>query len=119
GDVLLDEAAHLRALRDLGTIDEKRESEYGLADSTAKIVVRMKHDSRELEVGGKAWGVNDRYVRDPSTGRVYVLSAVFVRRLEGAEHLLPERRLHLFDDSRIRRVVVKTADAERVMNRAD
>ncbi|HEX6925192.1 MAG TPA: DUF4340 domain-containing protein [Longimicrobiaceae bacterium] len=119
GDVLLDEAADPRALRDLGTVDEQRLSEYGLADSTAKIVVRTEDATRELEVGGTAWGVNDRYVRDRETGRIYVLPAAFLRRLERAEYLLPERRLHLFDDASIRRVVVRTGEAERVMHRAD
>src|SRR5690606_20468593 len=99
GDILLDEVASLRALRDLGTASEEQESEYGLADATAKIVVQMDGGSSELEVGGKAWGGNDRYVRDSETGRVYVLPGTFVGRLEAAEYQLPERRLHLFADS--------------------
>jgi hypothetical protein len=116
GDELVRGLAAPRALRDLGTVDAEREREYGLVERTSKLEVDVDGDTHALTVGGFVFGTGDRYVREPESGRVYVLQSTLFPTLESPE-TLTERRLHTFMPDQVRTVVVHAAGAERTMRR--
>lgn len=110
---VFESVASLRALRDLGVVDDARKGEYGLADATARLVVNFRTRTRELVVGGSVYGSGDRYVLNPENGRTYVLSGELVRSLAGADVTLQERRLHAYEPDRVASVTLRTAKGER------
>ena len=117
-DFLLRALAMPRAIRDLGAVDAEREQEYGLADAPGHLTVSFGGGERELLIGGSVFATGDRYVKDPSSGRVYVVISSTIHGIENAESVLLERQLHAFDLSDVMTVTVRTAGNERTMRQA-
>lgn len=116
GEKLFEKLAPLRALRDAGTLDEAHKGEYGLTDPKDKLIVKLASGDRELLVGGKVYGSEDRYVMDPATKRVWVVSAEVWRPLT-SHTLLKDGRLHAFGADDVAQVTVSWGDKQRTMLR--
>ncbi|MBI4538931.1 MAG: DUF4340 domain-containing protein [Gemmatimonadetes bacterium] len=119
GKRLFEELATLRAVRDLGVVeDTARRREYGLVEPTGRIVIQFRDEARELEVGGDIYGSGDRYVLEPQSGRTYVVSGSLIRLAEAGDLTLMERRLHAFEADKVATVRVRSSTRERTMQRS-
>ena len=118
GERLAELAASPLAIRDLGIPDDARMQEYELNEPEGRLTIVLGGTERTLEIGGAPWGSSDQYVRDPATGRAYVLDAPLLRMMSNAQMSLPERRLHAFEDDRVEQVTVRTTGGARTMRRA-
>lgn len=114
---LLESVAAPRAIRDLGAVDAEREREYGLEEAPARLVVDLGSGGRELLIGATVFGTRDQYVKDPASGRVYVMPGGTIGSLENAESMLPERRPHAFTFDRVSEATLRTERGERTMVR--
>ena len=118
-EVLLESLARPRALRDLGTVAGEREHVYGITASSPTLEIEFARGTRVLLVGDTVFGTRDRYVKDPSSGALYVLAGTEVNNLETPEGALPERNPHAFAPERVASVTVRTERGERTMRRAE
>lgn len=93
GQKLMDSLAPLMAKRLIETSGDKT-SEFGLDDPDAVLTIRRQgKPDRVLEIGGEAYGVKDRYVRDTDSGKVYLVDDQTFKPLQYAKSRLPERNL--------------------------
>jgi hypothetical protein len=106
GQKLLDALAPLKALRAIGKITEERASEFGLAEPEGSIVVGMKGGEKKLVIGAATPGGADRYVRDESSGEVFVLKGDIYRDLDSADTRLIERDLHEWKEPEVSKAKV-------------
>lgn len=110
---IVDAMAPLKALRALGRIPEDRSSEFGLSEPEGTLIVSLKGTERKLVIGGTTPGGGDRYVRDPSSGEIYVIDGDAVRDLDTAESRLVERELHEWKEAEVTVADVKAGDKTR------
>ena len=93
GDKLMASLAPLMAKR-LIELSGDKVSEFGLDDPEAVLTIRRQgKPDKVLEIGGEAYGVKDRYVRDTDTGKVYLVDDQTFKPLQYAKSRLPERNL--------------------------
>lgn len=95
-DELFDEWAAPRAARALGKVTTERLGDLGLAASKDVLAVVLRGQRRELRLGGKVYGGSERFVMNPKSGEVFVLSGGSLRDLEIGETSLMQRELHRF-----------------------
>ncbi len=93
GDKLMASLAPLMAKR-LIELSGDKVSEFGLDDPEAVLTIRRQgKPDKVLEIGGEAYGVKDRYVRDTDTGKVYLVDDQTFKPLQYGKSRLPERNL--------------------------
>jgi len=109
--------AQLRALRDLGVLDDAAKEQYELSDPERRLTVATADTERTLQVGGIVYASNHRYVFDPNSGRGYVLADEIARALEGGSSTLRLRKLHRFAQDEVGSVTVRGMSGERTMTR--
>ncbi len=91
---LVDEIASLRAVRKLGTVAEDKLGDFGLTgEKLAEISFEVNGTTHEFVVGGRTPGGGDVYVREKTSGQVYVMSGDVTRAVELADNRLMEREL--------------------------
>lgn len=117
GEDVWERLAHLRALRDLGVLDDAAKEQYALNDTERRLTVSTAAAERILEVGGTIYATNHRYAFDPVSGRGYVLADQMVQTLEGASSTLRLQKLHRFSRDDVATVTVRGALGERTMTR--
>ena len=117
GQQVLRDLAEPRALRDLGAADAAHERQYGLTDAAARLEVVAGGVKHDLLVGGPVFASGDRYVKDSSTGRVYVLPPEAITSLETSESSLAERKLHAFSDDDVASAVIRTSRGRTTLRR--
>ena len=115
---IVDAMAPLKALRALGKIPEDRASEFGLTEPEGTLIVALGGTERKLVIGGTTAGGGDRYVKDPSSGEIYVIDGDAVRDLDTAESRLIERDLHEWKEAEVTAANVKGGDKTRQIVRA-
>jgi hypothetical protein len=109
----MDSLAPLMAKRLIETSGDKT-SEFGLDDPDAVLTIRRQgKPDRVLEIGGEAYGVKDRYVRDTDSGKVYLVDDQTFKPLQYAKSRLPERNLIPTDKGEVVSVTVD-ADGQKV-----
>lgn len=117
GDELFERLASLRALRDLGELDDDAKAEYELAEPERTMQVAFADGDRQLALGARVFGAAHRYALDLSTGRGYVISNDVLRQLEGSRATLESRELHRYDADDVGAISVHTQTATRHMIR--
>ncbi len=117
GQKLFERISSLMALRDLGVPDDKQRGDYGLSDSKDKLTIKLESGARELQIGSRVYGGNDRYVLEPQSGHVYVVEGDVVAPLETAESTLRESKLHGFKDEEVTNASIKNGAKERLLVR--
>jgi hypothetical protein len=115
GEKALARLAPLEAVRDLGTAAAK--DDYGLGEESEKLSLEVGGTRRELVLGAKVFGGDDRYVLDPATGKVYVVAGEVLRPFDAAEFSLRERKLHAFAPGDVAEVVLRAGGKERALVR--
>lgn len=93
GQKLIEAMAPLMAKR-LLEVSGDNAAEFGLDAPEATLTIRRKGKAdRVLEIGGEAYGVKDRYVRDTDSGKIYLVDDQTFKPLQYAKSRLPERNL--------------------------
>lgn len=113
GETIAKGAAPFVAKRVLEGVDDSKLEELGFGEGQASLTfLRKDRDAKVYEVGAKAYGGSNRYVRDPDDGTVYIVAASLVDSLETAERSLPDRSLLAFDITDIDTISVRGGEAE-------
>ncbi len=91
---LVEKFSPLRAMRRFDDVDAEGLEEMGLTEPEASLsVTSAAGKTLDLEVGSKAYGSSDTYVRDPENGSVYLLGSKVLGPLRSAESRLMERNI--------------------------
>lgn len=113
GETIAKGAAPFVAKRVLEGVDDSKLEELGFGEDQASLTfLRKGKEGKTYEVGAKAYGGSNRYVRDPEEGTVYIVAASLVDSLETAERSLPDRSLLAFDVTDIDTISVRGGEAE-------
>lgn len=119
GEKLFQTLAPLKAMRDAGQVPSERLAELGLENPEATLKLKLASGERVFHIGGATPGGTDRYVRDPSSSRVYVVAGEIVRDFEWAESRLLERELHAWKESEIEKArLIASGKTRHVVRRA-
>ena len=90
----LDGLMPLVAKRTLEGVTDDKLAELGLAEPQATLeIVRRGREAKAFEIGGNVYGGANVYLRDPETGKVYVLDAKIIKPLQAGKTTLPEKDL--------------------------
>lgn len=101
------------AKRVLEGVDEGKLEELGFGEGQASLTFgRSGREPKVYEVGAKAYGGSNRYVRDPEGGTLYIVAANLIDTLETAERTLPDRSVVGFDVTDIDTITVRGGEAE-------
>jgi len=118
GEKFFRNLAPLKALRDAGQVPSERLAELGLETPEATLKLKLASGERTFDIGGATPGGTDRYLRDSSSSRVYVVAGEIVRDLEWAESRLLERELHAWKESEIQKAkLVASGKTREVLRR--
>lgn len=118
GGSLIEKVAPLKGLRELGPLDDAKKVDYGLNEIKDTLIVELASgETRELAIGGRVFGGNDRYVIEKATGKGWVIPGEVIQPLEGAETSLRETKLHAWKDDEIGQVVLKAGAKTRAVTR--
>lgn len=116
----LEEAAGLRALRDLGRMDALKPATFGLdAPDTTLVLTRKEGEPLRLELGRSTYGNGGRYAHNPADGHVYLLRAQELRAFAGAPGALMDRDLLGLHTKDAARIVLAQAGLERTLYRLE
>ena len=96
---LVESFSPLTALREFDTLDADALEQMGLTDPKGSLVIEASSGTVTFQVGEKAYGSSDTYVRDGTAGRVYLVSSKDLSPLRGAENRLVERKLLTFEEA--------------------
>lgn len=106
---LVDAFLPLKALREFGAVDAPTAEGMGLDSPSATLEVTGPSGTVKLDIGDKAYGSSDTYVRDAASGTVYLVSSKVIGPLRGAESRLMERDLHPFEPVEVAAATLTTA----------
>ncbi len=110
GHVLVARLASLRVIRDLGPLTPEMATRFGLDSPAEEIEVRFPDESRTLAVGDSAFGGQDRYVHDLTTGAAWVIGSDITRPLTIGDGAIRERWLHRYPDADVATVRLSLPD---------
>lgn len=105
---LADGFTPLVALRQFDNLGAESLKEMGLDTPEGTLVVRAAGREHRFEVGDKAYGSNDNYLRVAGGGPVYLVSSTVLGPLRGADNRLVERDPFGVDLADVARLVVST-----------
>jgi len=111
----LDGLMPLVAKRVLDGITDEKLVDLGLAEPQATLEIQRRgREPKSFEIGGNVHGGANVYLRDPETGKVYVLDAKVLRPLQSGKQTLPEKDLLGVEINQIAslRVVANDGSAE-------
>ncbi len=112
GDQLTAGLAPFVAKRVLEGVDEAKLDELGFGEGQGALTITRKgREAKTYEVGAKAYGGSNRYVRDSADGTVYIVASNVLDPLETAKRSLPDRMLYGFDVTDIERVTIHGGEA--------
>ncbi|MEE2750856.1 MAG: DUF4340 domain-containing protein [Myxococcota bacterium] len=94
GQGLIDKLAPFTAKRELVDVGSEGLAALGLVEPEGTLTLERNNKAAVvIEVGGEAYGTRDRYVRDKTNGRIYIVAADVLRPMEHANTRLPDRDL--------------------------
>lgn len=94
GTAALEGLMPFKAKRALDGVTDEKLTELGLGDPEATLeIVRAGREPSIFEIGGNVYGGANVYVRDPASGKVYVVDAKVIRPLQSGKQSLPDREL--------------------------
>ncbi len=112
GEQVAERMAPFVAKRVLEGVDEAKLEELGFGDEQSTLTLhRRAREPQVYEVGAKAYGGSNRYVRDPADGVVYIVAADLIDTLETASRTLPDRSLIGGELSDIESITVRGGEA--------
>lgn len=120
-DKLLAMLAPLRASRGLGVLDAAKLKDLGLDAPKKHITVSLRNGQRKFAIAPAPPGGSEPYLRDESTGQVYLVPRSLLSDFQAAASSLVERRLHTFKLEEADHVVVRHGGTKKelVVSRGD
>jgi len=110
GQGLIEKLAPFTAKRELADVAPEGLAALGLAEPEGTLTLERKDKTPVVvEVGGEAYGTRDRYVRDSSNGRIYIVAADVLRPMDHANTRLPDRDLLASKQPELVRLLIETA----------
>jgi hypothetical protein len=85
--------AAMRALRNLGPLDDTQKDEYKLKDSEKTVSLIFGGGTHTLLLGDKVKDGSDRYMLDVDTGTGYLVAALLITPLEGGQRALQPKQI--------------------------
>ncbi|MGF1468966.1 MAG: hypothetical protein ACFCGT_22805 [Sandaracinaceae bacterium] len=122
GLAYLEQLAPLRAHRSLGELSEEQLEEVELIGGSSQLAVRCGGRTATFDLGGRAFGSGDRYLRSTDGGPVFLVDAERLAGLEAPAIRLMQRSLHTFEPTEVASLRVQADGAERALvqrNRLD
>ena len=117
GHGLLGRVAGLRTIRDLGTLSAELKTRFGIEGSSDRLAVRFRDENRELILGDKVYGAEQRYAHEPATGVGYILPREVMTVLANGQGAIRERWVNRFPSEDLVRVRVLLGGTVRTMAR--
>ena len=117
GHGLLGRVAGLRTIRDLGTRSAELKTRFGIEGSSDRLAVRFRDENRELILGDKVYGAEQRYAHEPATGVGYILPREVMTVLANGQGAIRERWVNRFPSEDLVRVRVLLGGTVRTMAR--
>lgn len=108
---LVESFSPLSALREFDSLDDEALEQMGLTEPKGSLVVEASSGTVTFDVGEKAYGSSDTYVRDTASKRVYLVSSKDLSPLRGAENRLVERKLFSFEEADLTEVQLSVQGA--------
>ena len=94
GDKLVEKLAPFEAKRELPDVTDDKLEEFGLTDTKASLTVQVAgREAVTFEVGASKFGGKLMYVREPASGKIYVVDAQLLAPLTKADERLLNKRL--------------------------
>ena len=94
GTAALEGLMPFKAKRELTGVTDDKLKELGLGEPEATLeITRAGREPASYEIGGNVYGGANVYVRDTSSGKVYVVDAKVIRPLQSGKQSLPDREL--------------------------
>ncbi len=110
GDELVASLSPMLAIRKLDQVDDSKLESIGLVTPTDRLEITRKGRTVILDIGGEVFGTRDRYVRDRSSGDIYLVDDEILRPLKYARTRLPDREIWDVERKDIVKVTVTDAD---------
>lgn len=115
---LLAQLLPVHAIRDLGKLEASRDAEFGFDKAGTHFRVKCDGKSIDLTVAGRTYGNNDSYVRDPKTGKTYLMLGKPFIDLQSAQYKLMQSELQPFTLADVDEAVISAGDqAKRLLQR--
>lgn len=96
-ETYIDALTPLVARRSLGALEGDALVDVGLHEPEGLLTLKCGDDEHAFDVGGRAYGTGDRYIRRDGGDEVLLVPSTLVRALATAEVRLMQQRLHRFD----------------------
>lgn len=110
----------LQAKRAVGVLTDDQLEDFGFdAEAPASLKVHFEGGVHELQVGDKAPGGSDTYVRLPSDGRAFVVGGNLAGDLAAAESRLMQRALHEWENQEVGRATLTAEGQSRQLVRLE
>jgi hypothetical protein len=103
----------LRAERDLGKVDAKKLSQFGMVEAGRTLIVEARSQKVTYLIGSQTYGGATTYVQEQPEGPVYLISSTLIRSLDVRATRYLERRLVGVDKQDVERIAVGTLTANR------
>jgi hypothetical protein len=103
----------LRAERDLGKLDDKKLSQFGMVEAGRTLIVEAQKQKVTYLIGAQTYGGATTYVQEQPDGPVYLISSTLIRSLDVRSTRYLERRLVGVNKKDVERVAVGTLTASR------
>lgn len=110
-EAYLEALTPLVARRSLGELRGEALDDVGLREPEGTLTLLCGDDARRFDVGGRAYGTGDRYLRREGEREVWLVPSSLIRALATAEVRLMQQRLHRFDFVEASRATIETADS--------
>jgi len=121
-DKVADRFAPMKALREFEEVTEEKLAEMELVETEATLEVTSDKGGKTFDIGGRAYGSNDYYLREREAGTVYLVESRMIGDIKGGHNRLMERSLQAFKVEEIDRAVLQAETGAREfqqMNRDD
>ncbi len=103
----------LRASRGLGVLDPAKLKDLGLDSAKRHITLTLRSGKRSFAIAPAPPGGSDPYLRDETTGQVYVVARSFLSDFQSAASMLVERHLHGFKVEEADRLAVQRGNKKK------
>jgi hypothetical protein len=88
--------APLRASRGLGNLDAEKLKALGLDTTQKRILLKLRNGTRTFTIAPAPPGGSDPYLRDETSGQVFIVGRSILSDFSSAASLLVERKVHAF-----------------------
>jgi hypothetical protein len=109
----------VRALRSLGKLDAKQDTDFGYGKTVGFLELECGGRSIELQSGARAFGSSQRYMRDTKTGVTYLFDEPTVSDLESAQFKFMQADLHAWKPEDIEEAVIEAQGAKKKLIHRD